>query len=238
MDHLSPVKNPLDMKNLLFIMMLLSTNLACAQQDHHGHNHDADNHANHHMNQRPFEELVAHFEDPARDEWQKPDAVMARLGNLKGKTVMDIGSGTGYFSFRMAKAGARVICADVDERFLDYIAQKVKEKNTWASSQIETRKVPFDSPALRSKEVDMVLIVDTYHHIENRIDYFREVRKGLKSDGRLVVIDFFKEDAPVGPPVDMKMSEEQVTTELRKAGFEHVEIDVETLPYQYIITVW
>ena len=77
------------------------------------------------MNQRPFEELVAHFEDPSRDEWQKPDAVLAQLGDLQGKKVMDIGSGTGYFSFRMAKAGAQVICADVDERFLEYISKKV-----------------------------------------------------------------------------------------------------------------
>lgn len=226
------------MKHMFFFTLLFTTNLACAQHDHHGHDHDGHNHANHHMNQRPLEELVAHFEDPARDEWQKPEAVLTQLGSLKGKTVMDIGSGTGYFSFRMAKAGANVICADVDERFLDYITQKVNDSETWAKNKIETRKVPFDSPALKSGEVDMVLIVDTYHHIENRVDYFREVRQGLKPNGKLVVIDFFKEDGPVGPPVEMKMSEEQVTSELRKAGFEHVTIDVETLPYQYIISVW
>lgn len=226
------------MKHMLFYTLLFTTNLACAQHDHHSHGHDSHNHANHHMNQRPFEELVAHFEDPARDEWQKPDDVLAQLGNLKGKTVMDIGSGTGYFSFRMAKAGANVICADVDERFLEYIRQKVNDSATWAKNSIKTRKVPFDSPALQAKEVDLVLIVDTYHHIENRVNYFRVVRQGLKPGGKLVVIDFFKEDAPVGPPVEMKMSEEEVTSELREAGFEHVSIDVETLPYQYIITVW
>ncbi len=222
------------MKYLLFFTMLLTAQWACAQHDHHGHKHDA----NHHMNQRPFEELVAHFEDPARDEWQKPEAVLAVLGDLQDKTVMDIGSGTGYFSFRMARAGARVICADVDERFLDYIAQKVDQTEQWAGSRIETRKVPFDSPALAAHEVDIVLIVDTYHHIEDRISYFKSVRQGLKPGGKLVVIDFFKEEAPVGPPVKMKMSEEQVASELHKAGFQSIDIDVETLPYQYIITVW
>ncbi len=234
MDHLSDFHKTLDMKHIVFFTLLFTTNMACAQHEHHGHGHDA----NQHMNQRPFEELVAHFEDPARDEWQKPEAVITQLGDLKGKTVMDIGSGTGYFSFRMAKAGARVICADVDERFLEYITQKVNDSETWAKNKIETRKVPFDSPALKSREVDMVLIVDTYHHIEDRATYFKSVRKGLKPGGKLVVIDFFKEEAPVGPPVKMKMSEEMVTTELQKAGFEHVNIDVETLPYQYIITVW
>ncbi len=234
MDHLSFFDKPLDMKYILFFTMLLTAHWACAQHDDHGHHHDA----NHHMNQRPFEELVAHFEDPSRDEWQKPDAVLAQLGDLQGKKVMDIGSGTGYFSFRMAKAGAQVICADVDERFLEYITKKVNQSETWATPRMETRKVPFDSPALKAKEVDLVLIVDTYHHIENRIDYFKAVKKGLKPNGRLVVIDFFKEEAPVGPPVKMKMSEEQVASELHKAGFQSIDIDVETLPYQYIITVW
>ena len=83
-----------------------------------------------------------------------------------------------------------------------------------------------------------MLIVDTYHHIEDRVAYFRQVRQGLTSGGKLVVIDFFKEEAPVGPPVEMKMAEETVMDELHQAGFEHVAVDVETLPYQYIITVW
>ena len=222
------------MKYIFWMTCLLSWSCSHAQHEHHHHGEDA----NHHMNQRPFEELVAHFEDPARDEWQQPEAVMELFGDLTGKTVMDIGSGTGYFSFRMARAGARVICADVDQRFLDYIIQKRDSIGSWARDRITTRHVPFDSARLKSGEADLVLIVDTYHHIEDRIAYFREVRQGLKPDGKLVVIDFFKEESPVGPPVDMKMAEETVMGELHQAGFAHVAVDVETLPYQYIITVW
>lgn len=222
------------MKYLFWFTCMLAWSCGDAQHEHHHHGHDA----NHHMNQRPFGDLVAHFEDPSRDEWQQPDAVMARLGDLSGKTVMDIGSGTGYFSFRMARAGANVICADVDQRFLDYIIQKRDSIGSWAGDRISTRLVPFDSADLQPGEADLVLIVDTYHHIEDRVAYFRAVRQGLKPDGKLVVIDFFKEESPVGPPVDMKMAEETVMGELHEAGFAHVAVDVETLPYQYIITVW
>lgn len=230
------------MKKLAYLLCLLfawgcqnNTNQSTVEEDHtenHGHHHG---HANEHMNKRPFEELVANFESPERAEWQKPDSVIAFLGDLEGKTVMDIGSGTGYFSFRMAEAGANVICADVDERFLNYIAERRAEKGL-TEAQVETRKVPYDSSKLQEGEADLVIIVNTYHHIENREDYFAEVKRGLKPGGRLVVIDFRKEETPVGPPVEMKITEEKVMDELREAGFTDMQVNNDLLPYQYIIT--
>lgn len=190
--------------------------------------------ANAHMNRTSFEDLVAGFESAERAAWQKPDEVIAALGDLSGKTVIDIGSGTGYFSFRLVEAGAHVICADVDERFLDYIADRKQELGL-SDAQIELRKVPYDSSLLNEAEADLVLIVDTYHHIENREAYFAEVLAGLKPGGQLVVIDFFSRDLPVGPPVGMKLDADTVIEELRAAGFDHFEVDRDLLPYQYII---
>ena len=210
-------------------------NTVSAENEHvkpgHQHGH---NHANREMNSRPFESLVANFESAERDEWQQPDKVMAYLGDLRGKRVMDIGSGSGYFSFRMHQAGAKVICADVDQRFLDYIAQK-RDSLGVLEADLETRKIPYDSSTLGGGEVDMVIIVDTYHHIENRIAYFEEVRKGIKSGGNLVVIDFFKRELPVGPSVDHKISKEEVMKELQQAGYTSLELDTTLLPYQFLI---
>lgn len=187
------------------------------------------------MNRTSFEELVAGFESPERDAWQKPDDVIAALGDLTGKTVMDIGSGTGYFSFRLLDAGANVICADIDERFIDYIASK-KARLQISDDRMELRHVPYDSSLLQPGEVDMVLLVDTYHHILNRETYFAEVRAGLRPGGQLVIVDFFKRELPVGPPVDMKLDRDTIVEELRAAGFEQFEINDELLPWQYIIT--
>ena len=199
-----------------------------------GHHHG---HANEHMNKRTFEELVASFESPERAEWQKPDSVVAFLGELQGKTVMDIGSGTGYFSFRLAGAGATVICADVDERFLNYIVEHRAEKG-YSEEQVQTRKIPYDSSNLKAGEVDLVLIVNTYHHIENRVAYFAEVKSGLKPGGKLVVIDFRKEEMPVGPPIEMKMKAEKIEAELRESGFAEIDVNDSLLPYQYIVTAY
>lgn len=201
-----------------------------AEPKHHHHHGDA----NAYMNESEFEELVQRFNDPARADWQKPNEVIDLLGPFEGKKVMDIGCGTGYFSFPLVEAGAQVIAADVDSRFLEYVSDK-QDSLGIGKTKLETRKLPYDSPKLEAAEVDMVLIVDTYHHIENRKSYFEQVGAGLKEKGRLVVIDFKKEDSPVGPPKEMRLDVKQVKEELNAAGFSQIEINLELLQYQYIL---
>jgi ubiquinone/menaquinone biosynthesis C-methylase UbiE len=189
--------------------------------------------ANRFMHRADFHELVAHFEDPSRAEWQKPDAVIASLGSLEGKTVADIGAGTGYFAFPIAKKAAKVIAIDIDQRFLDYIGHKKQMQKVGAN--IETRLTVPDSPGLKTDEADVVLIVDTFHHIENRIEYLKKLRNVLAKGGLLVIIDFKKQKPPPGPPVELRLSQEQVESELKSAGFAVVSADRDLLSYQYII---
>lgn len=195
-----------------------------------GNTSDEKNKANHQMHKNSFEELVEKFEDPERDQWQKPDLVIKKLGDIEGIKIADIGAGTGYFSRKMAEKGASVLALDVNEKFLDYI-----NTNSTDSSNIVTRKVPLDSPQLDSAEVDVVVIVNTYHHIDNRYDYFRDVWRGMKAGGQLMVVDFKKKDTPHGPPTEMRLEGFDVMRELQKAGFIKVVIDIKTLDYQYII---
>jgi len=191
--------------------------------------------ANRHMNKKSFEALVNTFENPEREKWQKPDEVLALLGNINGKTIMDIGAGTGYFSFKMASRGAQVIAADVDERFSDYIKAKQSEMGI---ENITTRKTEFSNPLLKPDEIDHAIIVNTYHHIDEREAYFKKVASGLKDEGSLMVVDFKKIDAPVGPPEALKVALDTVIKELKQAGFKHFKIDKEVLPYQYIIAAF
>jgi len=189
--------------------------------------------ANRFIHQADFDTLVAHFEDPSRAEWQKPDAVIASLGPLDGKTVADIGTGTGYFAFPIAKKAAKVIAIDIDQRFLDYIRHKKQTQKIGAN--IDTRLTAPDSPGLKIGEADVVLIVDTLHHIENRIEYLKKLRNDLRKGGVLVIVDFKKEKTPPGPPVGLRLSQEQVEAELKAAGFAVLSGDRGFLPYQYII---
>jgi cyclopropane fatty-acyl-phospholipid synthase-like methyltransferase len=133
---------------------------------------------------------------------------------------------------KLANAGAEVIAADVDEAFQAALKKRIE---TQKLSHITLRKIDFDSPLLSNNEVDMVLLVNTYHHIEGRVAYFEKVKSGLSRGGELVIIDFFKSDIPVGPPVAHKISMDEVLAELKKAGFSHFEVNVDLLMYQYII---
>ncbi|MGB7396079.1 MAG: class I SAM-dependent methyltransferase [Pricia sp.] len=222
-------------KNLFLAASLIVSSMAFSQDDQHHQKNDAKDSttsANEYMHRSSTENLIKHFESPERDAYQKPEEVLAYLGGLKDKKIMDIGAGSGYFSVKLAEKGAQVIAADVSDEFQTALKKRIDENNL---KNIELRKIPYDSPNLSDNEVDMVLIVNTYHHIENRADYFTKVKKGIKPDGKLVVIDYYKTEIPVGPPVNHKVSMDVVITELKKAGYTEFEVDVDLLPYQYII---
>ncbi len=188
--------------------------------------------ANEHMHQSSVDDLIKRFESPERDAYQQPEKVMAYLGDIEGQTIIDIGAGSGYFSVKLAEKGAYVIAADVDDEFQEFLNNRI-EKNDLMN--IETRKIPYDGPGLKEHEVDKVVLVNTYHHIENRPDYFSKVKTGTKPDGELVIIDFFKAEISVGPPLDHKVAIDQVIQELKKAKYTSFNVNVELLPYQYII---
>ena len=201
---------------------------------HEDHNDTRSEHssANEHMHQSSVEKLIERFESPERDAYQQPEKVLEFLGDLQGQTIMDIGAGSGYFSVKLAEKGAKVIAADVDDEFQEFLQRRIEKNNL---DNIETRKIPYDSPNLKKEEVDMVLIVNTYHHIENRLEYFTKVKKGTKPEGQLVIIDFFKSEIPVGPPLGHRLPIDVVVNELKKADYNSFEVNVDLLPYQYII---
>ena len=208
-----------------------------AQKKEHGHEHHENKEpkhgaANEHMHRSSVKDLIERFESPERDSYQHPQKVLEYLGDIEGQTIMDIGAGSGYFSVKLAEKGAKVIAADVDDEFQEFLKNRI-EKNDL--KDIEIRKIPYDSPGLKEKEADKVLIVNTYHHIENRPEYFGKVKMGTKTDGELVIIDFYKSEMPVGPPLNHKLSIDEVVNELKQAGYTSFGINVELLPYQYII---
>ncbi|MCX2718020.1 class I SAM-dependent methyltransferase [Lentiprolixibacter aurantiacus] len=218
------------MKNL-FIVISLGGLLACQGQEPKHRKEHAPGTANEYMHQSSVNDLASRFESPERDAYQKPEKVLSYLGNISGKKIMDIGSGSGYFSVKMAKKGARVIAADVNDEFQALIKERIEGEKI---ENLTTRKIPYDSPGLEDNEVDMVLMVNTYHHIENRPEYFAKVKNGLKSRGELVIIDFFDAEIPVGPR-HHKIPIDTVISELKKAGYTHFQVEVNLLPYQYII---
>jgi cyclopropane fatty-acyl-phospholipid synthase-like methyltransferase len=156
------------------------------------------------------------FDDPARDAWQMPDRVIAALGLKAGQSVADIGAGTGYFSMRLAKAaGAPLVYAvDIEPKMVAYLRGRAAREGL---KNVTAVHGSAGSPNLPSP-VDTILVVDTYHHIANRVEYFRKLRASLKPGGQLAIVDFRK-DAPDGPPVEFRFTADEISAELATAGY-------------------
>jgi cyclopropane fatty-acyl-phospholipid synthase-like methyltransferase len=171
------------------------------------------------------------FDDPARDAWQMPARVIETLGLKPGMSVADIGAGTGYFSMRLAKVspGITVFAADIEPAMVDHLKKRAMSEHL---SNVEPVLAGAASPNL-PRPVDVVLIVDTYHHLPSRVTYFRELRKSLTPTGRVAIVDFRK-DAPDGPPVEFRFTPQQIEDEMRQAGF-RLDASHDFLPRQHFL---
>lgn len=182
----------------------------------------------------PIDQYIARLEDPNRDSWQKPEAVIKALNIREGQVIADIGAGSGYFTFRLARAvgeKGRVFAVDVEEGMVEHLRQRLGKENV---ENVQVLKVPPHDPLLIDGSLDLAFVCDVYHHIEERDGYLRKLRKALKSDGRVVIVDFYQKETPVGPPMSMRLSEETVQKELQEAGLKVTE-KLAFLPYQYIL---
>ena len=156
------------------------------------------------------------FDDPERDAWQKPDEVIRTLRLPADATVADIGAGTGYFAVRLARAvpKGRVFAVDAEPDMVRYLGERAKREGL---ANLVTVQAGPDDPKLPAP-VDVVLLVNTYHHIPARVEYFRRLRASLKPGGRVAIIDY-RPDAPMGPPPAARVPSTAVTEELLRAGY-------------------
>jgi SAM-dependent methyltransferase len=168
--------------------------------------------------------------------WQKPEMVINLLGDLENKTVADIGAGRGYFALRMASKAKKVIAIDIDPRFINYVDSiKTRELPPEIQPRLETRLAEPDDPNLNPEEADIVLIVNTYMYMKNRVEYLKNLKNGIVPGGTLLIIDFKKKRTPIGPPSQFRIPLYQVEEELYEAGYVNVRTNDTALDYQYLI---
>jgi len=171
------------------------------------------------------------FDDPQRDAWQKPHEVIQALAPKPDAVIADLGSGTGYFSVRLANMvpKGRVYGVDVEPDMVKYLAERAKKEQR--PNVIAVAGAP-DDPKLPEK-VDLVLLVDVYHHIDSREAYFRRLQRYLKPGGRVAIIDF-RLDAPDGPPRAARIAPDKVRSEMKAAGYAS-DAEHGFLPSQYFL---
>lgn len=204
---------------LAAIAATLVAAIAWAQHDAHQHRF------------KDAERWARVFDDPARAAWQKPAEVIKALGLASDARVADIGAGTGYFSSRLARAvpGGRVYAVDAEPDMVRYLGDRAQREQlaNLVPVQADERDPRLPEP------VDLALLVDVYHHVPARVQYFESLRGSLGPNGRLAIVDF-RLDAPRGPPRAARIAPERVKEELGRAGYALV-AEHGFLPDQYFL---
>jgi ubiquinone/menaquinone biosynthesis C-methylase UbiE len=171
---------------------------------------------------------------PEREAEEAPEAALDVIGIARGATVADIGAGAGYFTWRLAvRVGpkGKVYANDIQPEMLDLLRRNVSAHHL---NNIETVLGAVDDPKLPAASIDLALLVDVYHEFTEPEKMLRGIRASLKPDGRMVLVEYRKEDPSVPIRPEHKMSVAEVRAEVEPEGF-RFEKTLETLPRQHII---
>lgn len=182
---------------------------------------------------------VVSQQETGRDSWQKPGVILSKMGDLKDKTVADIAAGFGYFTFLLASKRAKVLVIEIDQEMIDFIGNIASDQsNPIYKENIEYRLVKPNDPMLEKDELDHALMVNIIGYLEDKPGYLRLLRKGLRSNGQITIVDFKMKRLPpnLQTPKDVRVYPDIVEEILYAAGYENIQVDDTSLEYQYIIT--
>jgi SAM-dependent methyltransferase len=181
-------------------------------------------------------EGAAWLDRPEREAEEAPSKAIAALALPRGAVVADVGAGSGYYTVRLARAvgpSGRVVATDLQPGMLEILRARVTRETLTNVDVVQGRA---DEPVLPAKTFDMILLVDVYHELAAPQPFVRKLKDALKPGGRLVLIEFRREDPRVPIREEHKMSVSQVREELGADGF-RIERVLDVLPWQHIIVL-
>ena len=179
-------------------------------------------------------EGAAWLERPEREQEEAPGKAIAALNIRPGEVIADIGAGSGYYTLRLADvvgARGRVYATDIQREMLALIKKKIDAR---ATGNVELVLGTETDARLPAAAIDLALMVDVYHELAQPQTFLRSLAAALKPDGRLVLIEFRKEDASVPIRPEHKMSVREARMELEAEGFRFDRV-IDVLPWQHIL---
>ena len=194
---------------ILWLFSLLA--VACGHGGHGSHAHGADASGE-------LAGYIARLEHPTRVAELQVERVLEHLQLSPASRVADLGAGPGVFALPLARAlpEGLVYAVDVVPGQLDALRERAAAADL--GNVIPVLASP-DDPFLPRGQIDCVLVVDTYHHIDERVDYFRRLRRALAPGGRLAIVEWKPGEQRMGPPPSHKLAAGVRERELREAGY-------------------
>ena len=169
-----------------------------------------------------------------RVQEEEPDVALDALKLAAGSIVADVGAGSGYMTVKMAKRvgpTGKVYANDIQPQMLSMLKQRLDREKL---ANVELVLGAFDDPKLPATALDLILMVDVYHEFSQPQQMLRHMRESLKPGGRLVLLEYRKEDPSIPIRPDHKMSVAEAKMEVEAEGFTLASVD-ERLPRQHIL---
>ncbi len=174
------------------------------------------------------------LEAPDRDAWQKPDQVMGALGIADGSVVGDLGAAGGWFTIRLARfvgPNGLVYAEDVQRQMIEAIERRVKREGL---QNVTTVLGDTRDPHLPAGDLDAILIVETYHEMEDPVTLLRNAARALKPQGRIGIIDYKKGGLGPGPSPEDRVDPETIVRDANAAGLRLLKRE-SFLPFQFFL---
>src|SRR3954469_4415942 len=169
-----------------------------------------------------------------RVEEEEPERALEVIRLVKGSTVADVGAGSGYMTVKMARRvgpAGKVYANDIQPEMIGLLQKRlVKEKIT----NVEAVLGEPDDPKLPAAALDLILMVDVYHEFQQPQAMLRHMREALKPGGRLVLLEYRKEDQSIPIRLEHKMTVAEAKLEVEAEGFTMTKVN-EVLPRQHIL---
>lgn len=174
------------------------------------------------------------LEAPDREAWQKPEQVMSALGIADGSVVGDLGAAGGWFTIRLARfvgPNGLVYAEDVQRQMIEAIDRRVKREGLL---NVRTVLGDTEDPHLPVHRLDAILIVETYHEMEDPVTLLKNAARALKPTGRIGIIDYNKDGLGPGPSMEDRVDPETIVRDAEAAGLRLLKRET-FLPFQFYL---
>lgn len=167
------------------------------------------------------EKKIKKFENPLRIQELNPEETLRKAGLMGNMNICDIGAGTGVFSFPASElTKGNVYALDISDEMLELLEERKLERNV---SNIITKKVISKELPLEDGLCHMAIMVTVLHEVEFKAEIIEDIKRILNPGGRLLIIEFYHRETPMGPPVDHRIAEEEVNMLCNSGGLKEID---------------
>lgn len=173
---------------------------------------------------------VAVLEAEDRKTWQNPEEILGSIELKPDYVAADLGCGSGFFTLPLSRKVKKVYGIDVQKEMLEFLEKKILKEKVKNIELLLTRE---DEIPLENERVDLLISVNTLHEFRDKEKMIEEMRRVIRQDGKVVTVDFKKEDTGFGPPVTIRVSKDQARCLFKRQGF--MVLKSKGLKYHYLI---